>query len=413
MWNNLRLFSGWMFAGNLAGMVSFSIRLGLKAYANFDLFDSSITQRSILELKSSSRRHSAAFNIFYPVHVLCVICAINTLLRRVSDHASHPYYNTVRDLKRCENDGIRHFDLRDCIGQYALFYWVRSMHIISILLSSVNILVRIVAAAFDAEAAGFFEQAASSTDLHGGRTKQSSEFTTKANSCLDKSEKSIAVSRIIEATIFFFVLSGFMLFFPAIIVMFGRIKQKMNDLIQEMCLRTDVGNAFLPFEFLPRTADGSATQTEMPITVVRQFMRDIKKSAAKQRRRFVFCLVLMTAALMTLASFSVFITLVYFDTTPNPDPDCGDCQPSCQSVGYLMYSWQIFTPELFPLVASLSSTLPLVFSLWLMTTPKDRELLMHPIRFLSTEMDFEMNPLEISRDERLRAERIRLGIELD
>ena len=78
-----------------------------------------------------------------------------------------------------------------------------------------------------------------------------------------------------------------------------------------------------------------------------------------------------------------------------------------------MYSWYIFTPELFPLVASLSTTFPLVFSLWLMTTPEDRQLLMHPSRFLSTEMDFELNPLEFSRDERLKAERIRMGIELD
>jgi hypothetical protein len=37
----------------------------------------------------------------------------------------------------------------------------------------------------------------------------------------------------------------------------------------------------------------------------------------------------------------------------------------------------------FPLLMSLSTTLPMVFSLWLMTTPEDRALLLHPHRFRS------------------------------
>ena len=69
--------------------------------------------------------------IFHPVQLLCFIYALNTLLRRVSDHASHSYYNVARDLNRTGTSSKK-FDFRDCIGEYALYYWVRSMHVIAI-----------------------------------------------------------------------------------------------------------------------------------------------------------------------------------------------------------------------------------------------------------------------------------------
>ena len=75
-----------------------------------------------------------------------------------------------------------------------------------------------------------------------------------------------------------------------------------------------------------------------------------------------------------------------------------------------MLNWYNAQPELLPLVTSLSSTLPMVFSLWMMTTPEDRALLMHPSRCLTAEM--AAHPVETSREARLKAERKRLGINL-
>ena len=73
-----------------------------------------------------------------------------------------------------------------------------------------------------------------------------------------------------------------------------------------------------------------------------------------------------------------------------------------------MRQWYLFIPEMAPLVASLSFTLPLVFSLWLMTTPEDRDLLINPSKFRSEEI--VLHPIDTSRNRRLMAERIRLGI---
>jgi hypothetical protein len=142
---------------------------------------------------------------------------------------------------------------------------------------------------------------------------------------------------------------------------------------------------------------------------VRQYLRDIEASAALQRRRFVLCLVLVTAALIALALRAVFA--VSFSFNSNYNPDCGECE-SCQEVGYFMRIWYnfVFFPEGFPLLVSLSSTLPLVFSLWLMTTPEDRALLLHPDRFRTETI--ALQPVQTEREENLYAERLRLGINL-
>jgi hypothetical protein len=182
---------------------------------------------------------------------------------------------------------------------------------------------------------------------------------------------------------------------------------KMEALLQELHLRADVGTAFLPFEFSPAAADGSETQNEMPIADARQYMRDLQSSAAAQRWRFVFCLVFVTLALLAFFSNSLFTAICFANSARNPS--CDRCA-ECQSVQYIMVQWLTFTPEFFPLTASLSTMLPLIFSLWMMTTPEDRELLMHPSKFLSVRLS--LHPVESNRESEQKAHRIRMGIEL-
>jgi hypothetical protein len=55
----------------------------------FESEEPGILDRQQYDLQASEDRHEAAFNFFYPLELLCVIVAMNLLLRRVSDHASH------------------------------------------------------------------------------------------------------------------------------------------------------------------------------------------------------------------------------------------------------------------------------------------------------------------------------------
>ncbi len=376
----------------------------------FDTLEPGINRRQFFERFSAHQLYLIfGLNVFYPVQLLCFIYALNTLLRRVSDHASHSYYNVARDLNRTETSGKK-FDWRDCIGEYALYYWVRSMHVIAMVACSLHLVARCVAAGFRAEWAGLFRQVAAATDVNGADTDTSKVLlNTTIVDADDRAIKAVATASVIEAATLVFVASGFVLFFPTIIVMFGRVERKMQGLIMEMDNRTDVGNAFLPVEFLPPEADGSVTQEEMPIVEVRRYLRDIEAAAALQRRRFALCMFLVTAALVAQAIRALFVAFIGFNSKLNPA--CGDCE-SCQQVGRFMLNWYIyiFLPDDFPFLVSLSSTLPLVFSLWLMTTPEDRALLLHPHRFCSERISLQ--PVQTEREGSQYAERLRLGIDL-
>jgi hypothetical protein len=89
IWDNLRGYSGWMCAGCLAGIITLSTRM-----QSFNLDNAArggLSDAQLYELEATSHRYIAASSFFLPVHLLCVIFAMNLVLRRVSDHASHSY----------------------------------------------------------------------------------------------------------------------------------------------------------------------------------------------------------------------------------------------------------------------------------------------------------------------------------
>ncbi len=410
IWKNLRQFSAWTCAGCVAGVVTFCFVLQWRSL-DFDSRDNFfIDRRRFYELYASSIRFYIAQSIFYSFHLLCVIFAMNLLLQRVSDHASHSYYNVARDQEagRMSHDG--RFDWRDCVGQYALYYLVRNLHKVAVLLCVLDIVVQFIQSAFRAQTADVFEQAAAATDRDGRETSASRDVFNSFRNSLANANISIAVSQILEAAVLVLEAFAFLLFFPACIVMFRRVERRLDSIAQEMSLRSDHGNAFLPFEFSPPAADGSQTQVELPIVEARQFLQTIKSSATAQRRRFLFCLLFVLVTLVALASHAVFVTYFSLDAVMIDNelcPVCGSCQP----VGWLITFWYLSTPELLPLVLSLCSTLPLVFALWLMTTPEDRALLLHPDRFRTDAI--ALQPTATEGEMRLRAERERMGINLE
>ncbi len=407
-WKHMRRFCGWMCGGCIAGVIAFTAILQSVYFSNASNVPG-IAVRNNYELKASADRYMASFSIFYPWMTLCTIYSMNMLLRRVSDHASHSYYNQARDHGRIT--GHTRFDLRDFFGQYALYYFVRSMNVISVLLCVSNILARIVSAAFRAEAAGILDQAAAACGAGGTGTNTSqSLYNQYLEGAAANSSRAAAASRVVEAVLHVGMVAGFLLFFPPCIIMFYRVERRLNGIIQEMNHRTAHGNVFLPYEFSPTAADGTQTQTEMRINDARSFLGLIKSSAVSQRRRFYLCLIIVLAALVCQALLAVVITLIATGNQSVPNSDCELCQ-SCQSISYLITQWYIGTPEFLPLVTSITSTLPLMLSLWLMTTKEDRELMINPSRFRADSVSHQPDGIE-SLDVRLKTERMRMGVEL-
>ena len=145
----------------------------------------------------------------------------------------------------------------------------------------------------------------------------------------------------------------------------------------------------------------------MQVVEARAFLSQMKSAAAAQRTRFWLCLALVLVALIVHSLLAVFIAAYSVGWTKNPD--CGDCG-SCQNAQHLQYTWYLHSPELAPLVVSACSTLPLMFSLWLMTTKEDRALLLKPGRFRTDTI--LLQPVAGETTARLKTERVRMGIEL-
>ncbi len=412
IWQHLGEFSSWMCAGCVAGAVAFSANIFAdSSFYKLDVIGA--TDRQGFELKASSDRHFAVVHAFFSVQLLCIIFAMNMLLRRVSDHASHSYYNEARDQEsgRMTDDG--RFDWRDCVGQYKMYYLVRSLHVVVMVLCAMNVVARFVIVAFAAQSAGLQIEAAAACNAEGKDTRSplsKKKWSDQVDTSKENVQKSIALAVVLEATILVLTSGVFLLFFPACLVMFRRIESRLHAIIQEMSLRSDVGTVFLPFEFSHAMADGAQIQEEMPVVEARTFLGRIKSAASMQRRRFMLCLILVQVALLIQSTDAVFVAFALINTSiAKANPACDDCE-SCQSVEHLMSSWYFRTPELFPLVVSTCSTLPLVFSLWLMMTKEDRELLLHPGRFRSDAI--ALQPVESQTEARLKAERVRMGVEL-
>ena len=284
------------------------------------------------------------------------------------------------------------------------------MHVLAMLLCGISIVARVVAAALGFEAAKLYDEAAAACNAEGTDTRSDADqkvWQKAVSTAEEKVDESLSASRVIEAAVLVLTAGAFLLFFPACIVMFRRVERRLDAIIREMNHKADIGTVCLPYEFSPEAADGARSQVEMQVVEARAFLGRLKSAAAEQGMRFFLCLLLVLAALVVRAAFAVFTVVASIDS--KRDFYCDVCG-SCQSVRYLMGVWNANSPELFALVVSTCSTLPLMLSLWLMMTKEDRALMLNPGRFRTDAI--ALQPVADEATARLNAERVRMGIQL-
>jgi hypothetical protein len=284
------------------------------------------------------------------------------------------------------------------------------------LLCGLNVVASIAIAAFSAERASVYEEAAAACNADGSDVRSQSEkddWNEKERNASVKIIKSTAASVVIEAAVLVLIAAGFLLFSPPCIVMFRRVERRLDAIMQEMALRSDVGTVLLPCEFSTEAGDGTRTQEEMPIVEARVFLGRMKSAAAAQRLRFFLCLGFVLTALIVLAAHAVFIAR--YSAAENAAAKISTCSAcdSCQPLDRLMLDWYDHTPEFLFLVASACTSLPLMFSLRLMMTKDDLELLLHPHRFRTDAIcRISHSSTGSTMDERLKSEFVRMGVEL-
>ncbi len=419
IWNELGRFSGWMCVGCLAGSVSFAARLR----GNIFRYDSEIpgrnTQNQFYELRALFERHLIATGFFYSLTFLCTMHCMCMLLIRVSDHASHRYYNQARDNEsvRKTDDGGR-FDLRDFFGQYFLYKLVRRIQKLVLLLCLLTTLARFPLFAFRAEAASLYDQAAAACDAQGQDTPDSLSLFSEALMFRQKKDTAAAVARIFESVVLLIMTLSFLLFFPICIIMFRRVALRLTSIINEMDHRPDNGDVFLPFEFSPegQSVDDASSSVREQISMqagkARTFLKTLRKRADSQSLRYSIGLLLTLLALFAYLLLAVFVAVASADTLEKTK-GCGKCDV-CQEVSQLMLVWYNNNPELFPMFTCICLALSLMFAINLMMTKKDLALMLNPHKFCPDSVAIRSlrRGSEHEIQDSLTAEAARMGIEL-
>lgn len=373
IWHKLGRFSALMSIGCLSGAIGYAARIEFNRLwlKISDVQAGSDTSSCFYELNTSRQRYAVVINFFYPIELFCLVSNMNMLLRRIVRHASHRYYNQARD-----QDGGSYgdkFDFRDCIGEYAMAKIHGAIAAITLVLNSLGVVARFVAAAGRAQLVVQLDQAAGACSSNCNNTcfLPLAAIVEKENKIIDEVVRpATSAQQILEALVLVIMSVSFLLFFPACIVMFARVERRLALIMQEMDHRPDYGHVFLPFEFTE-----SESQIEMQAGHARELLLTLKATSASRRRKFTLALLVALVCFAIRTVFAVLICYAYVDN-PSVNRSCDICDSSCQSVRSMIRSWFDNSLEVFPIVTSLCSALPQMICLWLMMTKEDRAWLL-------------------------------------
>ncbi len=129
---------------------------------------------------------------------------------------------------------------------------MRALHVLAVLLCSLVIVAWCVTAAFCAELAALYDGSAAAPRNAQGQL--ASSYLSSIDASYSRLNRAAGYSLVFEAAVLTLTAAGFLLFFPACIVMFNRVEHRLASILKEMDHRSDVGCVFLPFEFSPPAA---------------------------------------------------------------------------------------------------------------------------------------------------------------
>ena len=195
--------------------------------------------------------------------------------------------------------------------------------------------------AYRVQYAGLCDQAAAACDAQGNDTNSSLALFYKANVFFTYSGTALFVYGVLEAIALLLISAAYLILVPLSVAMFRRAER--------------VGA-----HALLSAADRASAGTEVAAAIV----DDTVHAAAEQRRRLVIACVVVLITFPFRAAVDLLLAYILFDNPYNPA--CGQCDP-CQSDRFLIRWWQFYTPEFRPVVTALSSPLPLLVSLWIIT----------------------------------------------
>ena len=333
MWPLLGRFSGFMCIGSLAGAVAW----GTIMQSNDLYYDAEVPTSSCQQfdsLHASANRYLAVFFVTYGLEFICLIIPKLFLLDRLTNDAMRS-----SKVRTSGPDALDALDALDgvptsrCACLLPFFY--RTVSIVARFLSAVGLIAKVAGAVFEFQSADEFDHAASSCNSSGAHRNATSLLVDQANLAAAIQSSSEAVTLLITSL-------AFCILVPLSVASFRRAESVAAHAL------------------LSADHDRVDRKTQRARTVV----EDTMGAVAEQRQRLVTACLVVLVTFVTRAAYDVF--RVYGTYYSRANPACGKCD-TCQSDEYLITTWRNFTPELQPIVVALSSPLPLVLSLRLIT----------------------------------------------
>ncbi len=215
-----------------------------------------------------------------------------------------------------------------------------------VLCSVVGMVALDVSGAYGAQAAGVLDRAAAACDTPCNNANSSLSLFLEALAIKSQANTAFSVQAVLEAIALLLISSAYIILVPFSIAMFRRAERVGAHALVSVAARVDAGDA----------------RSNMAAAIV----DDSIQAAAQQRRRLVIACVVVLVTFPARAAFNLLNSYATFNYLLVPNPACGLCDP-CQSHPFIIGVWLIYTPEFQPVVVALSSPLPLVVSLWIIT----------------------------------------------
>jgi hypothetical protein len=366
VWRNLGWYSGLVLLGCVAGSVcwfAFMMAIEYQFQANAP----GVTARQNNAFIATSLRWFIVWDFFYPVEVLCLVLCRIMLLRRLSAHALHG--NSSQNAPpRSRDDNVRAWHCITDLAPEKLQRVIASIELIAVLCCVAGVLAMYVAIAFSLESANMFDQAAT-CDAQGCNDQLAESALNK----LLQAITALSAQNVLEAVVLVMICFAYTIFVPVSVAMFSRAELRLSEALDCFANNQDNEQVMIPVEYAPVEADGAVGKIAMNCGDAKALLRKKRESVLARRQRFVTACGIVLIAFMARASAALMSAFVFFNYSENKQ--CGACEP-CQNDAFLIRKWLDYTPEFQRVIVTLSSPLPLVLSLWLMMTKKERRALL-------------------------------------
>jgi hypothetical protein len=223
-----------------------------------------------------------------------------------------------------------------------------------------------VAGAYFLQVAGLYDQAASSCDAQGSNTNATIALRNQIIAINPKAATAASLQAILEAIALLLIAAAYLILVPLSVAMFRRAERIGSHQLVAVAARVSVtARVSASHQLVTRpTVASRVSESGQTNEAAAAILDEMIQAAADQRQRLVIACVVVLFTFPARAAFDLLNAYSAFNDPYNPA--CGICDP-CQSTRVLVQFWIFNTPEFQPIVVALSSPLPLLVSLWILT----------------------------------------------